>query len=54
MKEKRRIVIAENHTILRQGLKSLLSAHEDFEVVGEAELLLLNLHSASALTVYAI
>ena len=37
MKEKRRIVIAEDHTILRQGLKSLLSAHGDLEVVGEAE-----------------
>ena len=32
-----RIVIAEDHTILREGLKSLLSSHSDFEVVGEAE-----------------
>jgi DNA-binding NarL/FixJ family response regulator len=31
-----RIVIAEDHTILREGLKALLSAHPDFEVIGEA------------------
>ena len=30
------IVIAEDHTILREGLRALLNAHEDFEVVGEA------------------
>ena len=32
-----RIVIAEDHTILREGLRSLLSADPDFDVVGEAE-----------------
>ncbi|MBW2368660.1 MAG: response regulator transcription factor [Deltaproteobacteria bacterium] len=32
-----RIVIAEDHTILRQGLRSLLKEHSDLEVVGEAE-----------------
>ena len=32
-----KIVIAEDHTILREGMKSLLSAQSDFEVVGEAE-----------------
>jgi len=32
-----RIVIAEDYTILREGLKSLLSSQPDFEVVGEAE-----------------
>lgn len=32
-----RIVIAEDHTILRDGLKSMLSAHPEFRVVGEAE-----------------
>lgn len=37
MKGKKRIVIAEDHTILREGLRSLLSAEEEFEVVGEAE-----------------
>jgi len=34
---KHRIVIAEDHTIIREGLRSLLSADPDFEVVGEAE-----------------
>jgi DNA-binding NarL/FixJ family response regulator len=29
-------VIAEDHTILRDGLKSLLSSSPDFEIVGEA------------------
>ena len=36
MSEKVRIVIAEDHTILREGLRSLLSANANFEVVGEA------------------
>jgi two-component system response regulator NreC len=30
-------VIAEDYTILREGLRSLLSSHPEFEVVGEAE-----------------
>jgi len=33
---KSRIVIAEDHTILREGLRVLLSSHPDLEVVGEA------------------
>jgi len=33
----KKIVIAEDHTILRQGLKSLLDHNDGFEVVGEAE-----------------
>jgi DNA-binding NarL/FixJ family response regulator len=37
MKEKSRIIIAEDHTILREGLRALVSASPDFEVVGEAE-----------------
>lgn len=37
MAEKQRIVIAEDHTILREGLQALLSSSQDFEVVGEAE-----------------
>jgi two-component system response regulator NreC len=37
MSPKYRIVIAEDHTILREGLKSLLSSNPEFEVVGEAE-----------------
>lgn len=32
-----RIVIAEDNTILREGLKSLFSSQPDFEIVGEAE-----------------
>ena len=31
-----RIIIAEDHTILREGLRALLSSEPDFEVVGEA------------------
>jgi DNA-binding NarL/FixJ family response regulator len=37
MKKKKRIFIAEDHAILRQGLRSLLSSRDDLEVVGEAE-----------------
>jgi two-component system, NarL family, response regulator NreC len=37
MPEKKRIVIAEDHTILREGLKALLSSEPNLEVVGEAE-----------------
>jgi DNA-binding NarL/FixJ family response regulator len=36
VKAKRRVVIAEDHTILREGLRALLSAESDLEVVGEA------------------
>lgn len=34
---RKRIAIAEDHTILREGLKALLSSNADLEVVGEAE-----------------
>ncbi|UCF74084.1 MAG: response regulator transcription factor [Deltaproteobacteria bacterium] len=37
MAEKHRIVIVEDHTILREGLRALLSSSPDFEIVGEAE-----------------
>jgi DNA-binding NarL/FixJ family response regulator len=37
MGEKKRIVIAEDHTILREGLRMLLRTNPEFEVVGEAE-----------------
>lgn len=37
METKYRIVIAEDHTILREGLRALFSFHSEFEVVGEAE-----------------
>jgi len=36
MATKKRIIIAEDHTILRAGLRSLLSARNDIEIVGEA------------------
>lgn len=36
MPKKHRIVLAEDHTIIREGLKSLLSLDPGFEVVGEA------------------
>jgi len=37
MSEKQRIIIAEDHTILREGLRALLSSDPELEVVGEAE-----------------
>jgi two-component system response regulator NreC len=37
MAQNYRIVIAEDYTILREGLRSLLSADPAFEIVGEAE-----------------
>jgi len=37
MSQKYRIVLAEDHTILREGLRSLLSSNPNFEIVGEAE-----------------
>jgi two-component system response regulator NreC len=36
MDNKLRIVLADDHTILREGLRSLLTADPDFEIVGEA------------------
>ena len=36
MEKNYRIVIVEDYTIVRQGLKSLLDSFSDFEVVGEA------------------
>ncbi len=37
MADKKRVIIAEDHTILREGLKALLSSSADLQVVGEAE-----------------
>ena len=37
MKGTYRVVIAEDHAILREGLRALLSSHPNLEVVGEAE-----------------
>jgi len=36
MKDKHRIVLVEDHTILREGLRSLLHEHDNLEVIGEA------------------
>ena len=36
MSGKKRIVIADDHTILREGWKALLSSDPEIEVVGEA------------------
>ncbi len=32
-----RILIADDHLVVRSGLRAMLSAHPDLEVVGEAE-----------------
>jgi two-component system, NarL family, response regulator NreC len=37
MTERHRIVLAEDHTILRQGLRALLTSDPELDVVGEAE-----------------
>lgn len=37
MTEKYTVVIAEDYTILREGLRALLSSSRDLEIVGEAE-----------------
>jgi two-component system response regulator NreC len=34
--EKRGVLIVEDHTLIREGLRSLLSSHPELEVVGEA------------------
>ena len=36
MQGKKRIVIAEDHMVLRQGLRALLNSSDDLDVVGEA------------------
>lgn len=37
MDNKKTIVIAEDHTIVREGLRALLDSHPEFKVIGEAE-----------------
>ena len=37
MKSKIKVLIADDHAIVRMGLASLLNAEADLEVVGEAE-----------------
>ena len=34
--EKKGLLIAEDHTLIREGLRSLLASHPDLEVIGEA------------------
>lgn len=34
--ERHRVLIAEDHTLIREGLRALISSHPEFEVVGEA------------------
>jgi YesN/AraC family two-component response regulator len=35
--KKIKVVVADDHTILRQGIKALLDNQEEIEVVGEAK-----------------
>ena len=35
MERKRQVFVAEDHTILREGLKSILASHPDLEIIGE-------------------
>src|SRR5712675_174808 len=35
--EKISVLLVDDHTVVRQGLRALLSAEEDIEIVGEAE-----------------
>jgi DNA-binding NarL/FixJ family response regulator len=35
--DKIRVLLADDHTVVRQGLRALLAAEEDIEIVGEAE-----------------
>ena len=37
MNRKQRIMLVENHALLREGLKMLVAQHADLEVVGEAD-----------------
>ncbi len=37
MSEKHKIIISDDHTILREGLRALLSSDPELEVIGEAE-----------------
>ncbi len=37
MNEKKRVLIVEDHTLLRAGLRALLSQDPDIEIVGEAD-----------------
>jgi two-component system, NarL family, response regulator NreC len=50
MRARHRILIADDHTIMREGLRSLLEAEEDFEVVGAVDNGRVAVRSAGLLT----
>lgn len=37
IKEEIKVLIADDHAIIREGLKRIISFEEDIEIVGEAE-----------------
>ena len=37
MENRVRIVLADDHTILREGLRALLSSDQDIDIIGEAQ-----------------
>ena len=37
MKKKLRVFLADDHAIMREGLRSLVDAQPDMEVIGEAD-----------------
>ena len=37
MTSKKRMLIVEDHQLLREGLKTMISAYDDLDIVGEAE-----------------
>ncbi|WDT81698.1 MAG: response regulator transcription factor [Candidatus Manganitrophus sp.] len=44
-----RVLLADDHTLLRQGMRRLLEAEDDFEIVGEAGEGLETIHKAEQL-----
>ena len=54
MREKKQVLIAEDHTILREGLRMLLGSNPSLEVAGEAEDGLEAMHRAESLKPHLI
>ncbi len=54
MREKKRVLIAEDHTILREGLRMLLASNPSLEVAGEAQDGLEAIHHAESLKPHLI
>jgi DNA-binding NarL/FixJ family response regulator len=54
MTEKKQVLIAEDHTILREGLRMLLGSNPSLEIVGEAEDGLEAMHRAESLKPHLI